>query len=161
MTKDDLNDALAMVASFQGYVQHADGKVSTLVVLHAGAAATVASQVPAGLQPGQAGGAAGAVLLCLFLLGFLVSGYHMLQAVRPVLRPPAIRSRYGVAGRGPSAPNEVSRSIPARIAEARAMAELLAAIAERKYRHVSRAVPWTGLMLGSAICWLALVVMWR
>ncbi len=170
VTKADLDDALATVASFQGYVQHADGKVGTLVVLHAGAAATVASQASVSARLGPAGAVIGTALLGLFLFGFLVSGYHMLQVIRPVLRSPAIRSRYGITGTGNRVPSAAATTITGitetteitvRIAEARALAELLAEIAERKYRHVAKAVPWTGLMLGAAICWLILVAAWR
>ncbi|MBG0826819.1 hypothetical protein HS041_03395 [Planomonospora sp. ID67723] len=135
--------------------------MSILVVLHAGAAAIVAAQSSAGARLGGAGALIGYGLLGLFLLGFLVSGYHILQTIRPTLRPPAVRSRYGITGvtRFPSPP--AADDLPARTAEARAMAELLARIAERKYRHVFRAVPWAGLMLISVISWTVLVAAWR
>ncbi|MEV8636227.1 hypothetical protein AB0395_31700 [Streptosporangium sp. NPDC051023] len=197
-----MDDALATLASFQGHVQHADGKVSTLVAFHAGAAATVASQASAGAGLARPVAVVAAVLLGLFLLGFLVSGYHMLRALRPVLRTSAVRSRYsvigftgftGFTGGGRRAPyaerpvppvltglgTRISRAITgpvphtsptqavvaedvqARITEARATTRVLAEIAERKYRHVSRAVPWAGLMLAAAICWLTLVTVWQ
>lgn len=155
-----MSDALATVTAFQNYVQHADGKVSVLVVLHAGAAAIVAAQSGASAKLSGAGTIIGYGLLGLFLLGFLVSGYHMLQTIRPDLRPPAMRSRYGITGITHSPP-PAADDLSARLAEARAMAELLARIAGRKYRHVSKAVPWAGLMLFSAISWTVLVAAWR
>ncbi|WP_371782116.1 hypothetical protein [Streptosporangium subroseum] len=128
---------------------------------HAGAAAIVATQAGASARLGHAGLVAGLVLLALFLLGFLMSGYHMLQAIRPILRPPAVRSRYGITGVGSHAPTTSTEDVPTRIAEAWAMSRLLAQIAERKYRHVSRALPWAGLMLVSAVSWTVLVAVWR
>lgn len=160
-TNQDLDDALAVAASFQGCIQHADAKAGVLVVLHAGAAAIVATQASAGARLGQIGAVAGLALLSLFLLGFAVSGYHMLQAVRPILRSPAVQSRYSITGIGCHVPSPATEDLPVRITEAWAMARLLAQIAERKYRHVSRSVPWTGLMLGAAVCWTTLVAVWR
>ncbi|WP_433369414.1 hypothetical protein [Streptosporangium sp. CA-115845] len=160
-TKQDLDDALAVTISFQNYVQHADGKVGVLVVSHAGAAAMVTAQIEAATKLGHVGLVLGLVLLGLFLLGFLVSGYHMLQTIRPVLRAPDARSRYGITGVGAHVSTMAVEDVETRIGEAQAMTRLLARIAERKYRHVSRALPWTGLMLVSAMSWTVLVAAWR
>ncbi|WP_344858939.1 hypothetical protein [Planomonospora alba] len=135
--------------------------MSVLVVLHAGAAAIVATQSAAGGRLAGAGAAIGYGLLGLFLLGFLVSGYHLLQTVRPVLRPPSVRSRYGITGAGHPQRAVAADDLPERVLEAHAMARLLAQIAARKYRYVFRAVPWAGLMLLSAILWTVLVAAWR
>ncbi|MEU4830101.1 hypothetical protein [Streptosporangium sp. NPDC023615] len=156
----DLGDALATMISFQNYVQHADGKAGVLVVSHAGAAAMVAAQTGAVARLEGAGLAAGLALLSLFLLGFLVSGYHILQVIRPVLRPPTLRSRYGITGVDATA-MPTTEDVTTNLAEAWAMARLLAKIAQRKYRHVSRALPWAGLMFVSAISWTVLLAAWR
>ncbi|MFF5204935.1 hypothetical protein [Streptosporangium sp. NPDC000396] len=150
-----------MVVSFQNYVQHADGKVSVLVVLHAGGAAIVAAQAGAGARLGQVGAVIGFGLLGLFFLGSLVSGYHVLQAIRPVLRTPDAHSRYSITGIGRHATPTAAEDVQVRVAEAWAMLRLLAQIAQRKYQHVSRALPWTGLMLASAVSWTVLVAAWR
>ncbi|WP_329087638.1 MULTISPECIES: hypothetical protein [unclassified Streptosporangium] len=147
--------------SFQSYVQHADGKVGVLAVAHAGAAATVAAQAGGVARLAHAGLVAGNALLGLFLLGFLVSGYHMLQTIRPVLWPPNTRSRYGITGVAGHLPQAADEDVATRIDEAWAMTRLLAQIAERKYRHVSSALPWTGLTLVAAISLTVLVAAWR
>ncbi|GAA4208288.1 hypothetical protein GCM10022252_73230 [Streptosporangium oxazolinicum] len=161
LTNQDLDGALAVMISFQNYVQHADGKVSVLAVAHAGAAATVAAQAGSAARLAHAGLVAGNALLGLFLLGFLVSGYHMLQTIRPVLRPPSTRSRYGITGVAGHLPPAADEDVATRIDEAWAMTRLLAQIAERKYRHVSSALPWTGLTLVSAISLTVLIATWR
>jgi hypothetical protein len=161
LTNQDLDGALAVTISFQNYVQHADGKVGVLAVSHAGAAAMVAAQVGGIARLTHAGLVAGTVLLGLFVLGFLVSGYHMLQTIRPVLRPPDARSRYGITGAVGHMPPTAGEDIATRIDEAWEMTRLLARIAGRKYRHVSSALPWTGLTLVSAMALTVLVVAWR
>jgi hypothetical protein len=169
-TREDLRDALAVTVSFQNYVQHADAKVNVLVVVHAGAAAIVAAQSGGMGKLTEPGSFLGYGLLGLFGVGFLVSGYHILQVLRPVLRAPAVRSRYGITGVTERPPGttggerlsatEATANVPAKIAEAWAMSRLLAEIAKRKHRHVLRALPWTAVMLVSAICWTVLVAAW-
>jgi hypothetical protein len=160
-TSHDLSDALAVTASFQNYVQHADGKVNILVVSHAGAAMIVATQAGASAKLSHVGLVMGFAFIGFFLLGFLMSGYHMFQAIRPILRPAAVRSRYGVVGIGSQMSVTLTEDIPTKITEAWAMTRLLAEIAERKYRHVAKALPWAGLMLVSAMSWAVLVAAWR
>lgn len=160
-TREDLRDALAVTASFQNYVQHADGKVNFLIVVHAGTAAVVATQASAAAKLTQVGSFLGCALLGVFVAGFLVSGYHMLQVIRPVLRPPVIHSRYGITGIKEHRSVAVEEDIAIKIAEAWAMTRLFAEIAERKHRHLLRALPWTGAMLVSAILWTVLVATWQ
>ncbi|MER6944171.1 hypothetical protein ABT294_09125 [Nonomuraea sp. NPDC000554] len=155
------SDAAAIVTGFQNYVQHAEGKVNALLVLHAGAAAGVAAQTAAGVAAGVGGLAAflGYCLLGLFLLGSLVSGYHLLQTIRPSLKAPDRPSRYGITGVAAPAPSADDDA--ERLAEAWAMARLLGEIAERKHRHVAQAVPWVGLTLVSALAWTVLIAVVR
>ncbi|GAA5047830.1 hypothetical protein HNP84_000295 [Thermocatellispora tengchongensis] len=154
VTREDVAEAAAAVANFQNYVQHAEGKVNVLVVVHAGAVATVASQAGAGglAEAGPVVAGVGLGLLGLFVLGVLISGYHLLRAIRPELRSPDRPSRYGITG-----VRQVTGGTPAdRVAEAWSLARLLAGIAQRKHAHVARAIPWTGLALVSAVLWTTL-----
>jgi hypothetical protein len=142
-TSTDLETALAAMTAAQGYVQQADAKVNTLLVLHTGGTVAVL---------GVLGGASGRsvvvwMLLALFALAFLVSGYHVLQALRPRLESPGLPNRFGITAARPTDADDPAE--PA--AEAWAMARLLSRIALLKNRHLARATPWAGVMISSAV----------
>lgn len=135
---DDVTIALTAMSTFQGYVQQADAKVSTLVVVHAGAAvAIMASQTTLAARPRPVA----LVTFALFALALLVSGYHLVQALRPRMRPSHRPSRFGIIGM------MSDRPIDDAPAEAWRMARLLAELAEVKYRHIACAIPWTAAMI--------------
>lgn len=135
---EDVTIALTAMSTFQGYVQQADAKVSTLVVIHAGAAvAIMASQTTLTAHPRPAALAT----FALFALALLASGYHLVQALRPRMHPPHRLSRFAITGMMSDDP------IVDASAEAWQMARLLAELAEVKNRHIARAIPWTAAMI--------------
>ncbi|GIH60828.1 hypothetical protein [Microbispora siamensis] len=153
-----LTVALTTVGTFQGYVQHADAKVATVTTVHLGAAAVAATQMGAltGLRaPGApiAPGVVAVVLVTLYVAGFLVAGYHLVQGLRPRLGGPAGPNRFGLAGPG-SGSSRVSIAQQER--EAWLLVGTLAELSREKHRRVGRALPWTALMLVATLLWLAL-----
>ncbi|MFB7667316.1 hypothetical protein ACFC1R_25800 [Kitasatospora sp. NPDC056138] len=136
---------------FQGYVQQADSKVNTLLVVHTGGAVAVVSTL------GGRGDLRHPVLTWILLAGFatafLVSGYHVTQALRPRLDPPVPPSRFAITGLadddglGAVGPDTARWDPAAQRIEAWATARLLSQIALVKNRHVVRATPWTASML--------------
>jgi hypothetical protein len=132
--------ALALMNTFQGYLQHADTKVSTLVVAHAGGAVAVIASPPSTI--GQHGALALSAF-ALFVGAFLMSGHHLIQALRPRLTASLPPSAFGLMG--------ISAEPLADPAEQREaawrMARIFAEIARIKHEHVARAIPWTAGML--------------
>ncbi|MGW1196216.1 hypothetical protein ACWD4B_10240 [Streptomyces sp. NPDC002536] len=133
--------ALGALTAFQGYVQQADAKVNTLLMVHTGG--VVAAVTTLGGRAGIRWTPVVGVLIAAFGVAFLISGFHIVQAIRPRLHAPTPLNPFGITGVGLPPP-------PCRQAQceqAWAMAELLGEIALVKNRHVQRAVPWTALML--------------
>jgi hypothetical protein len=136
----DTTTALTVMSTFQGYLQHADAKVSTLVVAHAGATVAVIA------TPSSITGRFGLVALAglaLFIGAFLMSGHHLIQALRPRLTSSVPSSAFGLMG--------ITEELPTDIVEQRdaawEMARIFAEIARVKHRHVARAIPWTAALL--------------
>ncbi len=153
-----LTVALTTVGTFQGYVQHADAKVATVTTVHLGAAAVAATQMGAlaGLRAPGAPAALGVVpivLITLYMAGFLVAGYHLVQGLRPRLGGPDGPNRFGLAGPS-SGSSQVSVTQQER--EAWLLVSTLAELSREKHRRVGRALPWTALMLVATLLWLAL-----
>ncbi|MEN3534307.1 hypothetical protein AAH991_04260 [Microbispora sp. ZYX-F-249] len=152
-----LTVALTTLGTFQGYVQHADAKVATVTTVHLGAAAVAATQMGA-LAGLRAPGAPAAlsvvaiVLITLYVAGFLVAGYHLVQGLRPRLGGPGGPNRFGLAG-----PARVTSrvSVPQQEQEAWLLVGTLADLSREKHRRVGRALPWTALMLVATLLWLA------
>lgn len=150
---EELAAAVAAMASFQQVTQQADAKAGTMVTVHVGLAAVVATKVgsvgaPAPTEPV-------AVLFWLatlaYLLGFTVSGYLLVQVIRPR------------TGRHP-APNRFSLDVADHAgatgdrlaAQAWATADAIARIASLKNRYTARAVCWVAGMVVAAAVWLVL-----
>ncbi len=132
--------ALSVMNTFQGYLQHADAKVSTLVVAHAGAAVAVIA-TPSSTMGRH--GVLGASVLTLFVVAFLMSGYHLIQALRPRLYSSVPPSEFGLMG---ISVEPLTDPLAQRDA-AWKMAQIFAEIARVKHKHVARAIPWTAAML--------------
>lgn len=132
--------ALTMMNTFQGYLQHADAKVSTLVVAHAGAAVAV---IAAPLNITGRSGAVALPALVLFAGAFLMSGHHLIQALRPRLTASVPPSAFGLMGISAKPLTDLSDQRDA----AWKMAQIFAEIAQTKHVHVARAIPWTAAML--------------
>ncbi|OLT26519.1 hypothetical protein BJF79_43470 [Actinomadura sp. CNU-125] len=142
---DDVAVALAVMATGQQYVQHADTKVSILIALQAGAVVGLtATRAAAGSHPATIS----TVLFGVLLAASLVAGTHLLWALRPRLTGDDVPSRFGIV----RIPEHPPAGAAAQRDEAWAMARILAALAETKYRHIGRAMPWLalGLVAGTA-----------
>lgn len=140
---DDINVALVAMTTFQSYVQQAEAKINTLVVVHASAAvAIMAAQTTLAAHPRTAAVTA----LALFAAALLGSGYHLAQALRPRPHAPATTSRFGITGITSGRPIGAASA-----AEAWEMARVFAELAETKYRHIARAIPWTGATIALGV----------
>ena len=154
-------------ASFQVATQQADSKVSMLLVVHSGIAVVVSTHLREAVALVASGGAAGLTavpLLAAVMVGFLISGYHLMQGLRPRLIPPAPDNRFafpavatGALG-GPEAPAAGVASGRLR-AEAWESARRLAEIAMVKNQHVVRALNWMALMVLAALAAMTLVTL--
>lgn len=133
--------ALGALTAFQGYVQQADAKVNTLLMVHTGG--VVAAATALGGRAGIRWTPAVCGLLLAFGVAFCFSGFHIVKAIRPRLHAPTPLNPFGITGVGLPPPTDRR----AQCEQAWAMAELLGKIAMTKNRHVLRALPWTALML--------------
>ncbi|WP_242886683.1 hypothetical protein [Actinomadura litoris] len=150
----DQNDAVVAVtvmATFQGYVQHAEAKISTLLVAHTGAIVAVMAALPTLPPPGGPSGLMMSALYLTFATAFLLSGHHLIQALRPRPRTPVPPSAFGVFGVSPQFPPDG----PAQRDAAWQMVRLFAFLAETKNRHVAKAIPGTAVMLASCLACIA------
>ncbi|MGH3389663.1 MAG: hypothetical protein ACRDOO_12390 [Actinomadura sp.] len=145
-TTSDQNEAIMAVtvmATFQSYLQHADAKVSTLLVAHAGAVVAVMAALPSLPNLNGPSNLILPMLLVAFFIAFLLSGHHLVQALRPRLRTPIPPSAFGVMG--------ISDRLPVGFQSQRdaawQMVRLFADLAETKHRHVAKAIPGTAAML--------------
>jgi hypothetical protein len=154
---EEVVSALTAATVCQSYVQHADTKAGVLIVVQAGGASMLAAQmgpVFAILRGGDWIGLVGLVLLAAFAVSFVASGYHLVQALRPDLRPTDRPSRFSIVNR-PS--RNAGHGNPAQQAEeAWATVRLLGEIAARKHRRIARSIPWTCLMVVNTIGAIAL-----
>ncbi|MEU7000656.1 hypothetical protein [Nonomuraea sp. NPDC046570] len=154
---DSLSVALTELATFNGYIQQAESKVTTMVTVHLGATALAAAQAGE-LTPLWAAGlpAAGAVaaLLAAFVAGFLTAGHHLLRALRPDLRAPERGGHFGLVR--PTGTARHPANVAEQLEEIHLLVEVLREVALHKHRRVRRAMPWMGLMLASLVGWIAL-----
>ncbi|MFJ4789892.1 hypothetical protein [Streptomyces sp. NPDC088794] len=132
---------LGALSAFQGYVQEADAKVNSMLVVHTGGVVAVVTAL--GTGDGRRHGAVADVVLALFALTFLISGFHLALAMRPRLDVPLPLSPFGFMGL--DIPPAADPSLLC--AQLWDMARVLGAIAHAKNRHLRHAMPWTGLML--------------
>ncbi|WP_159941679.1 MULTISPECIES: hypothetical protein [unclassified Nocardiopsis] len=133
---DGIDSALAVVAFCQNNVAQADTKSGFLCVAQVGFAMALVNGGTS-TAPGSPP-AVVALLACAF--AFVVSGYHLVGALRP-------RVRFHGGGRlvtGFPRPNPES---PLTSDEVWRMAEVLSGIAMAKNRHVRRCIPWLAFML--------------
>ncbi|SCG67454.1 MULTISPECIES: hypothetical protein [Micromonospora] len=150
-------------SSFQLATQQADSKVSMLLVVHPGVTAVLASQLDqvVGLlvEPRSLSLLAAPAVLA-FTLAFLVSGYHLMQGLRPRLTPPAPTNRFAFpAIAAGTADTTGPAGAAALCAESWALARMLADIAMTKNRHVSKSLSWVSVMVTTALTLLALGVL--
>jgi hypothetical protein len=151
---EEVVSALAAATVCQSYVQHADTKAGILVVVQAGGASMLAAQMGPVFAIMRGGDWTGLVLLAAFAVSFVASGYSLVQALRPDLRPTDRPSRFSIVNR-PS--RNTGHGNPAQQAEeAWATVRLLSEIAARKHRWIARSIPWTCLMVVSTIGAIAL-----
>ncbi|GAA3749438.1 hypothetical protein [Salinactinospora qingdaonensis] len=149
----DTATALTALTMFQGYVQQADAKVGTLVVVNAGSAfAVMAAQAE---SAGQRGSLA-SLLLVVFTIAFLASGYHLVQALRPRRTPAPQSSRFSIAmdryqnGEIPPYDKAETNAVD-EVREAWELSRVFATLARLKHAHVARSIPYTSVMLVAAL----------
>lgn len=133
--------AFGALTLFQSYVQQADAKVNTLLLVHTGG--VVAAVAALGSRGGLHWTLVSALLLAAFAVAVIGSGYHIIQALRPRTHAPAEPNPFGITGAGSvpaTEPAEQGR-------QCWEMARLLGEIALIKNRHIQRATPWTALLL--------------
>ncbi|MCC3769574.1 hypothetical protein [Streptomyces sp. UNOC14_S4] len=149
----DMAAAVAAMTSFQQVTQQADAKAGTMVTVHVGLAAVVSAQVgqvgaPPPTQPL-------AVLFWLatlaYVLTFTVSGYLLVQVIRPRTARYAAPNRFSLDSADHSGANGEQLA-----AQMWATADALARIADRKNGYAARAVIWVSVMVLSAVAWLVL-----
>ena len=152
-TAHDMTAAVAALTSFQLVTQQADAKAGTMVTVHVGLAAVIATRV--GEIGAPAPGAPLAVLFWLaalaYGLAFTVSGYLLVQVIRPRKAPLAASNRFSLDAAEGSGEN---RERP--VTELWATASAIARIAELKNRYAARAVIWVSAMVLAAASWLVL-----
>ncbi|MET7933926.1 hypothetical protein [Streptomyces sp. NPDC005322] len=149
----ELAAAVAAMASFQQVTQQADAKAGTLVTVHVGLAAVIATQIGQARAPLPAGalGVLFWVAGLAYALTFTVAGYLLAQVVRPRKGRQPAPNRFSLdtgdhreAGNGQLA------------TQAWATAHAVAEIAAVKNRYTARAVTWVAAMVLAAMIWLLL-----
>ncbi|MCQ4043329.1 hypothetical protein ACFOSC_00800 [Streptantibioticus rubrisoli] len=150
---EELVGAMAAMASFQQVTQQADAKAGTLVTVHIGLAAVVATQV------GQAGAPAptcpSAVLFWMvglaYAVTFVVSGYLLIQVIRPRAANPGAPNHFSL-----DASDHLDTRPDRLVHDAWATAHAIARIAELKNSYTARAVIWVAATVIAAGAWLVL-----
>lgn len=140
-----VNVALAALATFQGYVEQADAKINTILMVHTGG--VVAAAAALGGSWAVKSSPLVMTVLSAFGAAFVVSGFHVVKALRPRIHPPVPLNPFGMTGTALCPP--VTRR--AQRDYAWAMAGFLGEIALTKNRHLVRATPWTVLMLSLGV----------
>ncbi|MEU9152345.1 hypothetical protein AB0D59_17780 [Streptomyces sp. NPDC048417] len=153
-TAQDLTAAVAALTSFQLVTQQADAKAGTMVTVHVGLAAVIATRV--GDLGAPAPTAPLAVLFWLATLGyglaFTMSGYLLVQVIRPRKAGLAASNRFSLdAAEGGGADPDRQP-----VTELWETANAIARIAELKNRYAARAVIWVSAMVLAAASWLVL-----
>lgn len=133
--------ALGALTLFQSYVQQADAKVNTLLLVHTGG--VVAAVAALGSRSGLHWTVLSALALAAFGVAVVGSGYHIVQALRPRTHAPARPNPFGITSPGSAPATEPAEQHR----QCWEMARLLGEIALVKNRHIQRATPWTALLL--------------
>ncbi|GGP03323.1 hypothetical protein LDL08_11350 [Nonomuraea glycinis] len=154
---EEVVSALTAATVCQSYVQHADTKAGVFIVVQAGGASMLAAQMGPVFTILRGCGwvaLAGLVLLIGFAVSFVASGYHLVQALRPDLRPTDRPSRFSIVNR-PT--RNAGHGNPGQQAEeAWATVQVLSEIAARKHRRIARSIPWICLLVVTTIGAIAL-----
>ncbi|WUH94357.1 hypothetical protein OG900_32300 [Streptomyces sp. NBC_00433] len=147
----EMAGAVAAMVSFQQVTQQADAKAGTMATVHVGLAAVVASQVgQAGLpEPSRPAAVLFWVASLAYSIAFAVSGYLLIQVIRPRMAAPGTPNRFSL---------DVADHVGARperlVDDAWATARAIARIAEQKNAYTARAVMWVAGTVVSAGVWL-------
>jgi hypothetical protein len=147
----ELAAAVAAMASFQQVTQQADAKAGTLVTVHVGLAAVVSAQVGSVGAPAPTDLPAALFWLAslAYVLTFTVSGYLLVQVIRPRTGRQSEPNRFSL-----DAADHAGADNGRLAAQAWATAHAIARIAALKNDYTSRAVGWLGAMVLAAILWL-------
>ena len=139
--------ALTALSSFQQVTAQADAKASMLLAIHVGVTALLTGRF-ASVPPSPALWLAGVI----YAISFAVSGYLLIQVVRPRLGDVPASNPFALGRRTPRA----IQAEPASAADAWQVAEAVAVIAATKNRFVALAIPAVASMVVSAVAWLLL-----
>lgn len=147
---EELQLLTTITSSFQAATTQADSKISMLLVIQPGAGMVAMAQAGRVVELVRAGGAIAAVLLALsgmFVACYLISGYHLLAALRP--RTPATGAANVFAFPDIQRSGRQLGSFTAEQLRDQAwrLAEVLADIAMTKNLHIRRAIAWIAVLL--------------
>ncbi|MFB9447467.1 hypothetical protein Dvina_02010 [Dactylosporangium vinaceum] len=158
---EDLRLALAVGASTQASIQHADTKAALLLTSLAGIVAMIADQPGATSSAPGSGVAATVSLVALgstIATSAAVAIWHLGRCLAPRLGEPG-----GVPGNRFALPDLGTFRRPAAVTsveqqrdEAWAAAATLADIAMQKFRAIQACLPWMAVTVASSITWLGL-----
>ncbi|MBN6042022.1 hypothetical protein [Amycolatopsis sp. 195334CR] len=155
----ELTTALTTVTFFQGAVQHADEKVRTLIAAQSMITALTTAQAGLLLSRGHSPAVQvlAFALLGAFGIGYALSGFHLIQALRPRTKAPSPLNRFAFPS--VAAGNAQIAEVPlrAQCEQAHELARLLADLAMIKHRHVRRALSGTAAMFTSGLALLAMI----
>lgn len=156
---ESLTVALQALTIFHGYVQQADAKAATVSTVHLGFTAIAATQAGAVREIWATGTPAAVtvvVVAVVFATGCLVSGHHLLAALRPRLLGPDVPTRFGLIHRpGPPGSTDAARQQR----EVWTLISTFADIATAKHERIRRGLPWLVLMPVAIVAWLALTAL--
>ncbi|MGP3999659.1 hypothetical protein [Streptomyces sp. 8N706] len=160
---EEVTVAVAALTSFQQVTQQADAKAGTLVAVHVGLTAVVATQI------GRVSRAVASwpsslpfwLATTAYVTAFAVSGYLLVQVIRPRTGWPGGPNRFALVDGGPgrAVPGSSAGSVNGAqlAAQAWETAETLARIAVVKNRYTVLAVGWVATMVIVAAAWLVVV----
>jgi hypothetical protein len=151
-----LNVALQTVNAFAGWVANADTKIATLSAAQVGLALFMAAQ-PVTEVVGQEGAAAwaGLATVVLFALSFLASARHLGVALHPRLSAGPALNHFVFPSVAPAHPGTLGGATAGELVDqAWAQAHVLSTIAVVRFRHISRALAWTGISVLAVLGWL-------
>ncbi|CAL9475936.1 hypothetical protein SUDANB121_02949 [Nocardiopsis dassonvillei] len=133
--EDGIHSAFAVVAFFQNNIGQADTKIGFLCVAQIGFSLALINTGP----PLGAGPLPGWLPLLACCVAFVLSGYHLVSALRP-------RTLFG-RGRMVMGLTDFSPGRPLSTDEVWGMVSVLVRVSREKNHHIQRCLPWLSLML--------------
>lgn len=153
---DELAAGAIALGSFQQVTQQADAKANILVAAHVGSTVLPATQIGQIGRPELTGPAAITfwVTSAAYLVGFVVSGYLLIQIIRPRTGPPSSVNPFVLTAIPRWYNGNGNAELTAKLWD---VAEAVASIAVVKNAYLVRAVGWVAATVLLAVAWLAVV----